>query len=271
MAGPSSVAHTLQSPEQVVRNMDRLRHEEMPSWNGIAALRNLIDDTQPEVQQRVVEAGAAASIIATMQAWPDHAGIQVCGAGTLVRVAEVDEEARRAVLEAGGLFELAAAVERLSRPEHLDTDGELLGKHIVHKSNFARDCLLKVAGKRTDLRNRKHIDAAIAGGLDPSLFGKLDPKVRAPRWARPSLPSLASPRLALPCQACPLSLCRTTLPIGAEHAPLPARSAACVADTRPDGAEGARQLSEKEGAQGPAGGARGTQIAPRKPVASDDL
>lgn len=199
MAGPSSVAHTLQSPEQVLRNMERLRHEEMPSWNGIAALRNLIDDTQPEVQQRVVEAGAASSIIATMQAWPDHAGIQVCGAGTLVRLAEVDANSRRIVLEAGGLYELAAAVERLSRPEHLDSDGELLGKHIVHKSNFARDCLLKVAGKRTDPRNRKHIDAAIAGGLDPSLFGKLDPKVCAPRSARLSLSPLASPRrLALP-------------------------------------------------------------------------
>jgi len=162
----------------VVRNMERLRHDQMASWNGLAAIRNLVDDTQPEVQQRVVNAGAAASIIATMQAWADHAGIQVCGSGTLVKVAEVDAAARRIVLEAGAIFELAAAVERLSQPHHLDTDGDAMGKHIVHKSNFARDCLLKVAGKRTDPRNKKHIEAAIAGGVDPAFFKKLDPKVR---------------------------------------------------------------------------------------------
>ena len=178
IAGPNSVAHKYMPPEQVVRNMERLRHDEMASWNGIAALRNLVDDTMPEVQQRVIDAGAAATIIATMQAWPDHEGIQVCGSGTLVKVAEVDAAARRIVLEAGGLFELAAAIQRLSAPHHLDTDGDKLGKHICHKSNFARDCLLKIAGKRTDPRNKKHIDAAIAGGVDPTLFKKLDPKVK---------------------------------------------------------------------------------------------
>jgi len=178
IAGPNSVAHKYMPPEQVVRNMERLRHDEMASWNGIAAIRNLVDDTQPEVQQRCIDAGCAASIIASMQAWPDHAGIQVCGSGTLVKVAEIDAAARRIVLEAGGIFELAAAVERLSTPEHLDSDGDAFGKHIVHKSNFARDCLLKVAGKRTDPRNKKHIDAAIAGGVAPELFKKLEPKVR---------------------------------------------------------------------------------------------
>ena len=176
MSGPNSIAHKIQSPKQIVRNMARLRHDEMPSWNGIAALRNLVDDTMPEVQQDVMDQGAAEAIIATMQAWPDHPGIQVSGSGTLVKLAEVDANARRRVLEAGAIFELAAAVERLSK--HTDSDGDAVGKHIVHKSNFARDCLLKVAGKKTDPRNKKHIQAAIAGGVDPKLFVKLDPKVR---------------------------------------------------------------------------------------------
>ena len=38
--------------------------------------------------------------------------------------------------------------------------------------------MTKVAGKKTDPRNKKHIQAAIAGGVDPALFNKLDPKVR---------------------------------------------------------------------------------------------
>jgi len=176
ISGPNSIAPKLMPPKQVVRNMHRLRHDEMASWNGIAALRNLVDDTLPEDQQNVVDAGAAEAIIATMQAWPDHAGIQVAGSGTLVKVAEVDAAARTRVLEAGAIFELAAAVERLTK--HSDTDGDALGKHIVHKSNFARDCLLKVAGKKTDPRNKKHIQAAIDGGVEPKLFTKLDSKVR---------------------------------------------------------------------------------------------
>ena len=46
------------------------------------------------------------------------------------------------------------------------------------KANFARDCLIKIAGKKSDPRNRKHIQAAIEGGVDPALFVKLDPKIR---------------------------------------------------------------------------------------------
>ena len=176
IAGPNSIAHKLMPPKQVVKNMNRLRHDEFASWNGIAALRNLVDDTMPEDQQNVVDAGAAEAIIATMQAWPDHAGIQVCGSGTLVKVAEVDSSARKRVLEAGALFELAAAVDRLEK--HSDSDGDAMGKHIVHKSNFARDCLIKIAGKKTDPRNKKHIQAAIDGGVDPKLFTKLNPKTR---------------------------------------------------------------------------------------------
>jgi len=176
MSGPNSIAPKLMPPKQVVRNMNRLRHDEMPSWNGIAAIRNLVDDTLPEVQQDVLDAGAVEAIIATMQAWPDHSGIQVAGSGTLVKCAEVDANARMRVLEAGAIFELAAAVERLAK--HSDTDGEAMGKHIVHKANFARDCLLKVAGKKTDPRNKKHIQAAIDGGVDPKLFAKLAPAVR---------------------------------------------------------------------------------------------
>ena len=176
ISGPNSIAHKIQPPLRVVKNMHRLRHDEMASWTGIAALRNLVDDTQPEVQQDVMDAGAAEAIIATMQAWPDHAGIQVCGSGTLVKCAEVDADARRMVLEAGGLFELAASVERLEK--HRDTDGDAMGKHVVMKSHFARDCLIKVAGKKSDPRNRKHIQAAIDGGVDAKLFMKLDPKVR---------------------------------------------------------------------------------------------
>jgi len=176
LSGPNSIAHKIMPPKMVVKQMGRLRHDEMPSWNGIAALRNLVDDTQPEVQQDVVDAGAAEAIIATMQAWPDHAGIQVSGCGSLVKVAEVDANARKRVLEAGAIFELAAAIERLAK--HSDTDGEMMGKHIVHKSNFARDCLLKVAGKKTDPRNKTHIQKALDGGVDPKLFVKLDPKAR---------------------------------------------------------------------------------------------
>ena len=175
-AGTNSISPKIMPASQVVKNMDRLRHDTMASWSGIAALRNLVDDTMPEDQQTVVDAGAARAIIETMQAFPDHAGIQVCGSGTLVKVAEVDANARRIVLEAGGIFELAAAVTRLEK--HSDTDGDKMGKHVVHKANFARDCLLKVAGKRSDPRNKKHIQAAIAGGVDPALFNKLDPKVR---------------------------------------------------------------------------------------------
>ena len=100
IAGPNSIAPKLMPPKQVVRNMNRLRHDEMASWNGIAALRNLVDDTMPEDQQAVVDAGAAQAILATMQAWPDHAGIQVAGCGTLVKVAEVDAAAREIVLSA---------------------------------------------------------------------------------------------------------------------------------------------------------------------------
>jgi len=176
ISGPNSIAAKLMPPKQVVRHMDRLRHDEFASWNGIAALRNLVADTLPEDQQAVIDAGAAAAIIKTMQAHPDHAGIQVCASGTLLKIAEVDAAARRHVLEVGGIFELAAAVSRLEK--HTDTDGDKFGKHIVHKANFARDCLLKVAGKKTDPRNRKHIDAAIAAGVPPELFKKLAPRER---------------------------------------------------------------------------------------------
>jgi len=178
ISGPNSIAHKIMPPARVVKNMHRLQHDEMASWNGIAALRNLVDDTMPEDQQAVVDAGAAEAIMATMQAWPDHAGIQVAGSGTLVKVAEVDSNARMRVLSAGGLFEIAAAVERLSKPHHLDTDGDQMGKHIVHKANFARDCLLKIAGKKADPRNKKHIQAAIDGGVDSKLFSKLGLKDR---------------------------------------------------------------------------------------------
>merc|ERR1719238_416467 len=99
ISGPNSIAHKIMPPKQVVRNMNRLRHDEMASWNGIAALRNLVDDTMPEDQQAVIDAGAAEAIISTMQAWPDHAGIQVSGSGTLVKICEVDADARRRVLE----------------------------------------------------------------------------------------------------------------------------------------------------------------------------
>lgn len=173
MSGPNSVAAKVQPPSRVVKNMNRLRHDEMASWSGIAALRNLVDDTMPEDQQAVIDAGAAEAIIATMQAWPDHAGIQVSGCGTLVKVAEVDSNARMIVLQAGALFEIAAAIDRLSKPHHKDTDGDKMGKEIVHKANFARDCLLKIAGKKTDPRNKKHIQAAIDGGVDVKLFSKL--------------------------------------------------------------------------------------------------
>ena len=176
IAGPNSIAPKIQPADRVVKNMNRLRHDEMPSWTGIAALRNLVDGTLPDDQQKVVDSGGAEAIIATMQAWPDHAGIQVAGSGTLVKIAEVNAAARKRVLVAGGIFELAAAVARLEK--HADTDGDAYGKHIVHKANFARDCLLKVAGKATDPRNKKHIQAAIEGGVDKELFRKLDPKVR---------------------------------------------------------------------------------------------
>jgi len=178
VSGPNSVAAKVQPPSRVVKNMNRLRHDEMASWSGIAALRNLVDDTMPEDQQAVLDAGAAEAIIATMQAWPDHAGIQVSGCGTLVKVAEVDSNARMRVLQAGALFEIAAAVDRLSKAHHKDTDGDKIGKEIVHKANFARDCLLKIAGKKTDPRNKKHIQAAIDGGVDVKLFSKLGLKER---------------------------------------------------------------------------------------------
>lgn len=176
ISGPNSIAPRIQPPSRVVKNMHRLRHDEMASWTGIAALRNLVDDTLPEDQQAVVDAGACEAIIQTMQAWPDHAGIQVSGSGTLVKIAEVDADARRRLLEAGAIFELAAAVERLDK--HADSDGDAFGKHVVMKSHFARDCLIKVAGKKSDPRNRKHIQAAIDGGVDPKLFMKLDPELR---------------------------------------------------------------------------------------------
>jgi len=178
VSGPNSVAAKVQPPSRVVKNMNRLRHDEMASWSGIAALRNLVDDTMPEDQQAVLDAGAAEAIIATMEAWPDHAGIQVSGCGTLVKVAEVDSNARMRVLQAGALFEIAAAVDRLSKAHHKDTDGDKIGKEIVHKANFARDCLLKIAGKKTDPRNKKHIQAAIDGGVDVKLFSKLGLKER---------------------------------------------------------------------------------------------
>ena len=73
IAGPNSIAHKLQPPSRVVKNMDRLRHDEMASWTGIAALRNLVDDTMPEDQQAVVDAGAAEP------ARPSLRGVQAAG------------------------------------------------------------------------------------------------------------------------------------------------------------------------------------------------
>ena len=170
------VAPQIQPPSRVVKNMQRLQHDEMASWTGIAALRNFVVDAPPEDQQAVVDAGAAEAIIQTMRAWPDHAGIQVSGSGTLVKICEIDAGARRRVLEAGGICELAAAAERLEK--HTDSDGDAYGKHVVMKAQFARDCLIKVAGKKSDPRNRKHIQAAIDGGIDPKLFVKIDPELR---------------------------------------------------------------------------------------------
>ena len=65
VAGPNSIAAKLMPPKHVVRHMERLRHDEFASWNGIAALRNLVADTPPEDQQAVIDAGAAAAIIKT--------------------------------------------------------------------------------------------------------------------------------------------------------------------------------------------------------------
>ena len=159
IAGPRSIAHRIQPAWQVVRNMARLRNDELCSHTGVAALRNLVDDTLPELQQKAIEAGAIEAIISAMQAHPNYAGIQVAGAGTLVICAAVDAAARKRACEAGAILEIAAAVKRLE--VNNEGDGEKFGKHIVHKSNFARDCLLKVAGKSTDPRNKKHIQVRV--------------------------------------------------------------------------------------------------------------
>ncbi len=95
IAGPNSIAPKIQPADRVVKNMNRLRHDEMPSWTGIAALRNLVDGTLPDDQQKVVDSGGAEAIIATMQAWPDHAGIQVAADARGGRL-------RRAALQADG-------------------------------------------------------------------------------------------------------------------------------------------------------------------------
>ena len=176
IAGPRSIAHRIQPAWRVVKNMARLRHDELASHTGVAALRNLADDTMPEDQQKVIEAGAIEAVIAAMQAHPNYAGIQVAGSGTLVILANIDSAARKRSVEAGAIFELAAAIKRLEINN--EGDGEKFGKHIVHKANFARDCLLKVAGKPTDPRNKKHIQAAIDAGVDPELFKRKDEKTR---------------------------------------------------------------------------------------------
>ncbi|KAL1508509.1 hypothetical protein AB1Y20_004610 [Prymnesium parvum] len=177
IAGPRSIAHRIQPAWRVVKNMERLRHDELAVHTGVAALRNLADDTLPEEQQKVVEAGAIEAVIAAMQAHPSCAGLQVCGAGTLVVLANIDSHARKRAVEAGAILELAAAVKRLEI--HNEGDGEKFGSHVIHKANFARDCLLKVAGKPGDPRNQKHIQAALKAGVDPALFTRKDAKTRA--------------------------------------------------------------------------------------------
>jgi len=167
IAGPRSIAHRIQPAWRVVKNMTRLRNDELCSHTGIAALRNLMDDTLPELQQKALDAGAIEAIIAAMQAHPNCAGIQVAGSGTLVIAAAIDSAARKRACEAGAILEI-----------NNDGDGEKFGKHIVHKANFARDCLLKVAGKATDPRNKKHIQAALDAGVDPALFKRKDEKTR---------------------------------------------------------------------------------------------
>ena len=176
IAGPNSIASRLQPAPSIVEDMRRLHDDEMASWTGVAAIRNLVDDAMPDDQQAVVAAGAAEAVIATMNAWPEHPGIQVTGAGTLVKIAEIDAASRIRVLEAGGLFELASAVARLEK--HSDSDGDMIGKHVVVKSHFARECLIKVAGKRSDPRNKRHILAAISGGVDEALLVPLEKALR---------------------------------------------------------------------------------------------
>ncbi|KAL3918632.1 MAG: hypothetical protein SGPRY_005938 [Prymnesium sp.] len=173
IAGPRSIAHRIQPASRVVSHMARLRHDPLASHTGISALRNLSDDTQPEEQTKVIEAGAVEAVISAMQAHPSYAGLQVAGAGTLVVLARVD---RRRVVDAGGILELAAAVQRLD--EAREGDGERVGNAIVHKGNFARDCLIAVAGKPSDPRNKKHIQAAVDAGVDPQLFKRKDEATR---------------------------------------------------------------------------------------------
>lgn len=169
LGGPNSVAAELQPPKWPVKNIYRfVGRDEMGVWNAIAALRNLVDNTMPEDQQLVVEAGAAEAIIHAMRAYPNHAQMQVCAADTLVLVAKVDAAARMRVIEAGGLTELAEAVKRCAANNK--GDGEKVGKFVVNKGDFCKECLVKLAGKRMDPRNKKHIDDAIAAGVDGTWF-----------------------------------------------------------------------------------------------------
>mmetsp|Transcript_36353 Transcript_36353/g.60236 ORF Transcript_36353/g.60236 Transcript_36353/m.60236 type:complete len:246 (+) Transcript_36353:22-759(+) len=169
IAGPNSRTVEQFPPKWSVKNIYRMiGRDELAVWSAIAALRMQVDDTIPEDQLLVVNSGAAEAIIAAMKAYPNHANMQVCAAGTLVIIAKVDAASRKRVIEAGGLVEVAEAVRRcVLNPKG---DGQKIGKYVVNKGDFCKECLVKIAGKRTDPRNRKHISAAIEAGVPKEWF-----------------------------------------------------------------------------------------------------
>ena len=78
--------------------MYRLKDDDLAVHTGIAALRNMVDDTQPEDQALVVAGwikpdgttvSSAQAIVDAMSWFPNEAGILVAGCGTLVKISEV--------------------------------------------------------------------------------------------------------------------------------------------------------------------------------------
>lgn len=174
LSGPGSYGTELQHPKWVVKNMYRFAQDAEQALDGIAALRNMVEGTEAEDLEAVVEACGVEAIIAAMQRHPDSAPVQILGCGALSVIARGSVAARSRVHDAGGLLEAAAAVERCRAIAEGDGEavGGEVGDEVAARWEFCAQCLREVAGKRSDPRNRSHMDDAIARGVDSSLFGR---------------------------------------------------------------------------------------------------
>jgi hypothetical protein len=165
LTGPQSLGTELQPPKWIVKNMYRFNDPEH-STHCISALRIMVDGTPREDVDAVLKACGVEAIIFAMQRHPDDAGVQVMGSGTLSVIARSNDDAKLRILEAGGLLEVGAAVQRCR--QSAGGSGEEIDGQIVCEWSFCAQCLREIAGKNTNEKTERTSRPPSSAGSKPA-------------------------------------------------------------------------------------------------------